>query len=79
MGYRARYYIVSLAPQFTRYTVNCVSRDSVSHLLTHLVVYIIAPFSSLNTTTFCLIPNYTVLPHLTVMSPVSPHHAAILK
>jgi hypothetical protein len=45
---------VSIAPQFTRYTVNCISRDSTSHLLTHLVVYIIALCSSLNTTTFFL-------------------------
>jgi hypothetical protein len=34
--------------------VNCISRDSTSHLLTHLVVYIIALCSSLNTTTFFL-------------------------
>jgi hypothetical protein len=57
---------VSLALQFTRYTVNCILCDSVSHLLTHLVVYIIATFSSLNTTTFCLIHVYTVPPHLTM-------------
>ena len=56
---------VSLAPQFIRYTVNCASRDSVSHLLTHLVVYIIARCSSLNTTTFCLIHICPVLPHPT--------------
>ena len=56
---------VSLAPQFIRYTVNCISRDSVSHLLTHLVVYIIARCSSLNTTTFCLFPVCPVLPHPT--------------
>jgi hypothetical protein len=57
---------VSLAPQFTRCTVNCISRNFVSCLLTHLVVYIIARFSSLNTTTFCLTNVYTVLPHLTL-------------
>jgi hypothetical protein len=45
--------------------VNCNPRDSVSHLLTHLVVYIIARCSSLNTTTFCLIRVCTVLPHPT--------------
>jgi hypothetical protein len=56
---------VSLAPQFIRYTVNCTSRDSASHLLTHLVVYIIARCSSLNTTTFCLIHVCPVLPHPT--------------
>lgn len=56
---------VSLAPQFSWYTVNCISLDSVSHLLTHLVVYIIALCSSLNTTTFCIIHVYTVLPHPT--------------
>jgi hypothetical protein len=28
---------VSLAPWFTRYTVNYISRDALSHLLTHLV------------------------------------------
>ena len=55
-------YSVSLAPQFIRYTVNCASRDSVSHLLTHLVVYIIARCSSLNTTTLCLIRICPVLP-----------------
>jgi len=60
---RIRY--VSLAPQFTRYTVNCTSRDCVSHLLTYLVVYIIARCSSLNTTTFCLFPVCPVLPHPT--------------
>jgi hypothetical protein len=43
-----------LAPQFIRYTVNCISRDSASHLLTYLVVYIIARCSSLNTTAFFL-------------------------
>jgi hypothetical protein len=45
---------VSLAPQFIRYTVNCTSRDSASHLITHLVVYIIARCSSLDTTIFFL-------------------------
>ena len=43
---------VSLAHQFTRYTVNCTSRDPTSHLITYLDVYIIARCSSLNTTTF---------------------------
>ena len=57
---------VSLAPQFIRYTVNCTSRDCVSRLLTHLVVYIIARCSSLNTTTFCLFPVCPVLPHPTL-------------
>jgi len=57
---------VSLAPQFIRDTVNCTSRDSVSHLLTHLVVYKIARCSSLNTTTFCLIHICPVLPHPTL-------------
>jgi len=65
-----------LALQFIRYTVNCTSRDSVSHLLTHLVVYIIARCSSLNTTTFCLFPVCPVLPHPTVMSPDSVKYAA---
>ena len=62
---RLRRHIVSLAPQFIRYTVNCTSRDCVSHLLTHLVVYIIAHCSSLNTTTFCLFSVCPVLPHPT--------------
>jgi len=56
---------VSLAHQFTRYTVNCTSRDPTSHLPTHLVVYIIARCSSLNTTTFCLFPVCPVPPHPT--------------
>jgi len=60
-----QYSDVSLAPQFIRYTVNCTSRDSVSHLLTQLVVYIIARCSSLNITTFCLIHICPVLPHPT--------------
>jgi hypothetical protein len=59
--------LVSLAPQFIRYTVNCTSRDSASHLPTHLVVYIIARCSSLNTTTFCLIHVCPVLPHPTAL------------
>jgi hypothetical protein len=59
------WYCVSLAPQFIRYTVNCTSRDSASHLITHLVVYIIARCSFLNTTTFCLIHVCPVLPHPT--------------
>ena len=67
---------VSLAPQFIRYTVNCTSRDSISHLLTHLVVYTLARCSSLNTTTFCLFPVCPVLPHPTVMSPDSVKYAA---
>ena len=62
---KSAYECVSLAPQFIRYAVNCISRDSVSHLLTHLVVYIIARCSSLNTTTFCLFPVCPVLPHPT--------------
>jgi hypothetical protein len=45
--------------------VNCTSRNSASHLITHLVVYIIARCSSLNTTTFCLIHVCPVLPHPT--------------
>jgi len=65
MSWRRSKYVVSLASQFIRYTVNCTSRDSVSHLLTHLVVYIIARCSSLNTTTFCLFPVCPVLPHPT--------------
>lgn len=56
---------VSLAPQSTRYTVNCIARDAISHLLTHLVVYIIALYSSLNTTTFCL-PHFSSVPHPTL-------------
>jgi len=52
---------VSLAHQFTRYTVNCTSRDPTSHLITHLVAYIIARCSSLNTTTFFFLS----VPHLT--------------
>jgi hypothetical protein len=63
---RRWYLCVSLAPQFTQYTVNCTSRDSISHLLTYLVVYIIARCSSLNTTTFCLIRICNVLPHPTL-------------
>jgi hypothetical protein len=53
---------VSLAPQFTRYTVNCISCNIVSHLLTHPVVYIIALCSSLNTTTFCLFSSCLLCP-----------------
>jgi hypothetical protein len=56
---------VSPAPQFERCTVKCFSRDSISHLLTHPVVYIIALCSSLNTTTFCLLDVCPVRPHPT--------------
>jgi len=66
---------VSLAPQFIKYTVNCTSRDCVSHLLTHLVVYIIARCSSLNTTTFCLIYICPVLPHPTNNMPEATHNS----
>jgi hypothetical protein len=45
-----------------------------------LVVYIIALCSSINTITFIsLCVRCYPVPDLTVMSPVSPHHAAILK
>jgi len=71
---------VSLAPQFIRYTVNCTSRDSASHLLTHLVVYIIARCSSLNRTTFCLFPVCPVFPHptmSTVSTQCTAHHSTM--
>jgi len=41
--------------------MDCTSRDPTSHLITHLVVYIIARCSSLNTTTFFFLS----VPHLT--------------
>ena len=43
---------VRFAPQFTRYTVNCVSHDVLSRVYSQ-IVYIIALHSSLNITTFC--------------------------
>jgi hypothetical protein len=70
--------VVNLAPWFTQYNVNYISRDALSHLLTHLVVHIIALYSSLDTITFCLPRVCPVLPHPTVMCPVSPNYAAIL-
>jgi hypothetical protein len=63
---RARLSNVSLAPWFTPYTVNHISRDALSHLLTHLVVYTIALCSSLITTIFCLLYVCPVLPHPTL-------------
>jgi len=56
----AQFDTVLCQPGTSVHTVHCVS-----HLLTHLVVYIIARRSSLNTTTFCLFPVCPVLPHPT--------------
>jgi hypothetical protein len=70
---------VSPAPQF----MGTCTASLMSHFVTCLlisVVYIIALCSSINTTIFfSLYVHCCPVLDLTVMSPVSPHHAAILK
>ena len=68
--------VVSLAPQFTWYTVYWVSRVLLPRDCFQ-VVYIFALHSSLNTTAFCFLHVFPVT-YLTVVTVIAAHHFLLI-